>query len=142
VKQGQQVGLSGNSGFSTGPHTHVGLNVNGVWVDPELHLVSGDTEDIPTQPFPDDRSVVLSNLPTYDDVPFIVEITSDIGVRLRVGPGKQYDLAANLPQGIRLPISGIAKDNDGIRWGQTILFIPLDENGEPYVRKTNAIRSA
>ena len=28
LEQGQEVGLSGNSGFSTGPHLHLGLRVN------------------------------------------------------------------------------------------------------------------
>lgn len=38
VKQGQQIGLSGNTGFTSGPHVHVEVVINGNYVDPENHL--------------------------------------------------------------------------------------------------------
>jgi hypothetical protein len=34
VTEGQTLGLSGNSGFSTGPHLHFGLKENGHFIDP------------------------------------------------------------------------------------------------------------
>jgi murein DD-endopeptidase MepM/ murein hydrolase activator NlpD len=34
VAEGQQLGYSGNSGFSTGPHLHFGLKENGHFIDP------------------------------------------------------------------------------------------------------------
>lgn len=38
VKAGDVVGLSGNTGFSTGPHLHFGTKVNGVDKNPEPYL--------------------------------------------------------------------------------------------------------
>lgn len=34
VTSGQLVGLSGNTGRSTGPHLHWGMKLNGNWIDP------------------------------------------------------------------------------------------------------------
>ena len=37
---GDVIGYSGNSGYSTGPHLHWGLNVNNEWVNP-LNYIGG-----------------------------------------------------------------------------------------------------
>ena len=41
VTEGQQIGLSGNTGNSTGPHLHLGLMQGNVWIDPDPVWRSG-----------------------------------------------------------------------------------------------------
>ena len=44
VKQGQELGLTGNTGNSTGPHIHFALYYNGLPFDPQKVLSGGDPE--------------------------------------------------------------------------------------------------
>jgi murein DD-endopeptidase MepM/ murein hydrolase activator NlpD len=43
VQAGQQIGLSGTTGNSSGPHLHFGVQVNGQWVDPAPYLAGQGT---------------------------------------------------------------------------------------------------
>ena len=42
VKQGQIIGLSGSSGWTTGPHLHLGVYIDGETVDPLAFLMTED----------------------------------------------------------------------------------------------------
>lgn len=41
VQSGSQIGLSGSTGNSSGPHLHFGVEINGEWVDPAPYLFQG-----------------------------------------------------------------------------------------------------
>lgn len=42
VKEGQQVGISDNTGLTTGPHVHWDVALNGKYIDPMVWLKSGN----------------------------------------------------------------------------------------------------
>ena len=41
VQAGQEIGLSGSTGNSSGPHLHFGVQQQGTWVDPAPYLATG-----------------------------------------------------------------------------------------------------
>lgn len=43
VDGGQELGTKGTTGYSTGPHLHFGIKVNGSWVDPKPYLLGTKT---------------------------------------------------------------------------------------------------
>lgn len=47
IKEGDQIGLSGNTGYSSGPHLHDELIIDGVYQDLEKHL--NEEEDVKPQ---------------------------------------------------------------------------------------------
>lgn len=50
VTKGQPIGTTGSSGKSTGPHLHVGVKINTVWVDPMPFLFDHWVEDTSGRP--------------------------------------------------------------------------------------------
>ena len=60
VSEGQPVGTSGNTGFSTGSHLHWGLSINGKYVNPILYITPPKP---PTSKMPAIGSSVVFTVP-------------------------------------------------------------------------------
>lgn len=43
VKQGEVMAYSGSTGYSTGPHLHYGMKLNGEYIDPMEYMRKGET---------------------------------------------------------------------------------------------------
>ena len=100
VKAGTVIGLSDNTGASTGPHLHFGLRIDGEnppfkgYVDPMPFLSTGGTDSGgvgTTDPFPD--AVTLPNLP------FAVTFET---LNVRNGPGVEFSIVGQLTKGAKI----------------------------------------
>jgi hypothetical protein len=75
VQQGELIGLSGNTGNSTGPHLHFEMRLNNIPVDPELYL----NTEIQVNP-------VVEEKLKKDDIALIM---SDVGANIRNPNGEK-----------------------------------------------------
>lgn len=57
IKRGQVIAYSGNTGFSTGPHTHYRMRKGKIEVNPSLYQVWGETEQAKPIPKPPTKPV-------------------------------------------------------------------------------------
>ena len=112
VQPGMTICKTGNSGFSTGPHLHYGVMVNGEWVDPQLYRKSPEEE----------TAELLANLQVVESGSLFRVVC---GCRIRLLPDVSNDLniCGWLADGLRLSVQGVADVGNGNLWAQ------LDEEG-------------
>ena len=110
VKQGDVIALSGNSGNSTGPHLHFGIEVNGEYVDPLDYVSQENRRPIATIPN------ISANVEEWR--PYIEDAFSELGYTMT-----QEKVDAVLRQistesgGNQAIIQGITDSNSGTQIG-------------------------
>lgn len=105
VLAGDQLGLSGNTGNSTGPHLHFGLRKNEYsaddlwrgWINPRLYI----EED-------------QDNVIKYDPIGY-GSVMSDVGLKIREGAGTSYRMLGLLPLGLTICYYNVVMDGND-RW--------------------------
>ena len=102
VIDGQLLGLSDNSGFSTGPHLHLGLKKNGVWVDPELYFTNVSNNS--NSSIPESTSFDNNLIITGKDLPCKVEVIAEYGLNFRPEATTDSIVIATLTCGTQVEI--------------------------------------
>lgn len=101
VTRGQMIGRVGSTGYSSGPHLHFGLYIDGAAVDPLLHLAAeaGATS-------------AAVDIPAFPALPRL-RVTAAM-LRVRQGPGVSYQHVDTLAQGVEIPVIGVVRDADDL----------------------------
>jgi len=116
ITAGTQVGLSGNTGASTGPHLHFGIKIDGQnpaykgYIDPMPYLTGGAAPATPTAPSGGGATAPsTSQAPATPgavvgavDLPNLnFEVIFD-GVNVRSGPGVEFAIQEQLKAGTKV----------------------------------------
>jgi hypothetical protein len=123
VTAGTVVGLSNNTGASTGPHLHFGIRIDGQnpaykgYLDPMQYLTSGGAASTPTSA-PGSAPVTPGALAGAVDLPNLNFEVIYEGVNVRSGPGVEFAILEQLKKGTRV------KGTRLYSWGVWVEFEP------------------
>ena len=103
VKSGTVIGLSNNTGASTGPHLHFGLRIDGQnpaykgYVDPMPYFTSG--AEVETGELTSGADMVIPDAVKLPNLSF--EVTAEV-LNVRNGPGVEFAIVDQLQKGTKI----------------------------------------
>lgn len=129
VKANDQIGVTGDTGFSSGPHLHFEIRKNGVPVDPEPLLAGVFTPEPPIVVPPQD--LIMPSLP---NIP-MVEVVIEGPLNIRTQPEASGRVGGQLFRGMAVPVIAVRQVDDDI-WLQIgyTQWIAGKYRGDVYVK--------
>lgn len=134
VEVGQMIGLSGNSGNSTGPHLHFEARVNDVPFDPYPYLVDPYPHPVGNEPV---KLVVDKSFDGELPALSVVWAEATAEMYLRDRPSTTGNIIGWVPAGARYPIIEYVTDKNNL-WARTggvqDNYVAMYHGGKRYAR--------
>lgn len=118
ITRGQRIGLSGNTGNSTGPHLHLEVRENGKPVDPWPMMRYQPAHSPHPSPLPvgegEEGEGFLGRIPAVGVLP---KGRTTYVMNLRRGPSTDWPVVGQVPAGVDLAFLGFEVEDGENLWG-------------------------